>query len=52
MACRLRPVERDLEEEAQNRQRGVDGWRLNAGRRQVQLERAQIFGSRRVGGPG
>jgi hypothetical protein len=26
------------------------GWWLNAGRRQVQLERAQIFGSRHVGG--
>ena len=51
MSCCLRPVERHLEEEAQHRHRGVDGWWLNAGCRQVQLERAQIFGSRRVGGP-
>jgi transposase len=31
--------------------RRVDGWRLNAGRAQVQLERAQVFGRRGVGGP-
>jgi hypothetical protein len=40
MACRLRPVERHPEEEPQHCHRRVDGWRLNAGRGQVQLERA------------
>jgi hypothetical protein len=46
-----KPTAQFLEEEAQHRHRGVDGWWLNAGRRPVQLERAQIFGSRCVGGP-
>jgi hypothetical protein len=49
MACRLRPVERHPEEEPQHCHRGVDGWRLNASRGQVQLECAQVFGSRSVG---
>jgi hypothetical protein len=51
MSRRLRPVERHLEEEPQHRHRRVDGRRLNAARGQVQLERAQVFRSRGVGGP-
>jgi hypothetical protein len=50
MSCRLRPVECHLEEEPQHRHRGVDGWWLNAGRAQMQLEAAQILGRRRVRG--
>jgi hypothetical protein len=51
MSGDLRPVERYLEEEPQHRHRRVDGWRLNAARSQVQLERAQVFRCRGVGGP-
>jgi hypothetical protein len=45
-------VQRHLEEEPQDRHgRRIDGWRLNAGRGQMQLERTQILGGRGVGGP-
>jgi hypothetical protein len=48
---KVRPVERDGEEETQGRDRAVDAWRLHAGLRLVQLEAAQILRRRRVGRP-
>jgi len=40
-----------VEEEPQHRHGRIDGWRLNAGLGQMQLERTQLFGRRSIGGP-
>ena len=46
----LRPVERRLEEELQRRHSRVDALWLQTGLGQMQLERAQLFRRRGVGG--
>ena len=43
------PVDRYAEEEAQRRDRAVDGWWAHAGAGQVQLEEPQVLGHGRVG---
>src|SRR5882724_10564881 len=50
MARRLRPVERHLEEEPERRHGRVDARWLQTGLGQMQLESAQLFGGRGVGG--
>ena len=50
MSCCLRPVERRLEEESQRRHSRVDALWLQTGLGQMQLERAQLFRRRGVGG--
>ncbi len=49
MSCRLRPVERHLEEEPERGNGRVEGWWLHTGLGQMQLERAQLFRGRAVG---
>ena len=50
LARRIRPVERHLEEEPERSHGRVDGRRLHTGLGQMQLERAQLFRGRAVGG--
>jgi hypothetical protein len=50
MPCRLWPVERHSEEEPQRRHGRVDGRWPHAGLGQMQLEQAQLFRRRDIGG--
>jgi hypothetical protein len=50
MSRRFRPVERHFEEEPERGHRRVDGRWLHTGLGQMQLERAQLFRRRGVGG--